>query len=180
MTRPDHASGTDRVAEAIAGQACDVVVNIQGDEPMIDPLLIDDIVRVLVEEPEWDMATAAAPIWEEHEIDSPSVVKVVTDIKGGALYFSRSAIPYVRDTKPTISEPLYWRHIGIYGYRRTFLERLVRQPPCVLEESEKLEQLRALYLGARIRVIRVQHAELGVDTPDDVLKVETAMKQAGW
>lgn len=180
MTRADHPSGTDRVAEAVAGYACDVVVNIQGDEPMIDPALIDAIARVLRETPEWDMATAASPITTEHEVTNPSVVKVVTDATGGALYFSRSAIPYVRDSKPNTSEPLYWRHIGIYGYRRTFLERLVRQPPCVLEEAEKLEQLRALYLGARIRVIRAQSSGFGVDTPDDVPKIEAAMKQAGW
>lgn len=181
MTRPDHPSGTDRIAEAVQGRAADVVVNIQGDEPLIDPALIDSVGQALAGGDAWDMATAATAIRDEADVANPSVVKVVSDAAGRALYFSRAAIPFVRekDSGFAAGEPLYWRHIGIYGYRRSFLERLVREPPCVLEQAEKLEQLRALHLGCRMKVIRTAEVGLGVDTPEDVARAEKALRAAG-
>lgn len=180
MTRADHPSGTDRIAEAVAGRTADIIINVQGDEPMMDPLLIDDLASTLKHEEEWDMATAASPIEDAAAISAPSVVKVVMDFRGQALYFSRAPIPFVRDAAGCACSGLHWRHIGIYGYRRAFLERLVKQPPCAMEEAEKLEQLRALYIGARIKVLRVKQAGLGVDVPEDVARVEAAMRAAGW
>jgi len=179
MTRADHPSGTDRIAEAIQGREADVVVNIQGDEPLIDPLLIDQVGSTLAETDKWDMATAATAITDEADITNSSVVKVVWDRDGRALYFSRATIPFIRekDTGPARDEPLYWRHIGIYGYRRSFLERLVAEPPCALEEAEKLEQLRALYLGCRMKVIPTEEIGIGVDTPEDVAKVEAVIER---
>ncbi len=179
MTRSDHPSGTDRIAEAVQGIQADVVVNIQGDEPLIEPALIDELAGVLKSGASWDMATAASPIRSTEERDSPAVVKVVWDHEGRALYFSRSLIPFERDV-PALPRkaPLHWRHIGIYGYRRAFLEQLVRHPPCVLEEAEKLEQLRALHLGARIKVLQTESFGLGVDLPEDVAKAEKLLCQA--
>jgi len=177
MTRPDHPSGTDRVAEAVAGRRAGVVINIQGDEPLIDPGLINRLAEVMVADNGWDMATAATPIGSEAELNKPSVVKVVTGERGRALYFSRSAIPFIRDTVP---EGLrHWRHVGIYAYRRAFLDRLVKAPPCALEQAEKLEQLRALYLGAAMTVVETCEIGLGVDTPEDVMLAEAALKKAG-
>lgn len=177
MTRPDHPSGTDRVAEAVAGRAADVVINIQGDEPLIDPGLINRLAEVMVADNGWDMATAATPIGSVAELNKPSVVKVVTGARGRALYFSRSVIPFIRDTVP---EGLrHWRHVGIYAYRRAFLDRLVQAPPCALELAEKLEQLRALYMGASMTVVETSEIGLGVDTPEDVILAEAALKAAG-
>jgi len=177
MTRPDHPSGTDRVAEAVAGMEAGIVINIQGDEPLIDPGLIDGLAQAMVEDSGWDMATAAAPVRCEEELNRPSVVKVVCDGSGRALYFSRSVIPFVRDTPPAGLE--HWRHVGIYAYRRAFLNRLVATAPCVLEQAEKLEQLRALHLGGRIKVVRTVEAGLGVDTPGDIALAEAALRAAG-
>ncbi len=177
MTRVDHPSGTDRVAEAVAGLEAGIVINIQGDEPLIDPGLINGLAEVMVEGPDWDMATAATAIQSAEELNKPSVVKVVFGEQGRALYFSRSVIPFVRDTAP--AGLTHWRHVGIYAYRRTFLDRLVKAPPCVLELTEKLEQLRALHLGARMKVVETQEIGLGVDTPEDVALAEAALKRAG-
>ena len=180
MTRPDHPSGTDRIAEAVSGRKADIVINIQGDEPLIDPALIDRLAGVLADDAagEWDMATAAAAIVSGDDVVNPSVVKVVRDRVGRALYFSRSPIPHVRekDSGAGGGESLYWRHIGIYAYRRVYLEKLVKTPPCALENAEKLEQLRALYLGCRMKVIETAEAAVGVDTPDDVARVEEALR----
>jgi len=180
MTKPDHPSGTDRIAEAVRDRAADVIVNIQGDEPLIDPGLIDSVGGILARDSSWDMSTAAAPIRDEADIGRPSVVKVVFDASSRALYFSRAPIPFMREKDSlTAGEPLYWRHVGIYGYQRSFLERLVQEPPCTLELVEKLEQLRALHLGARIKVIETGDAGLGVDEPGDVERAERALKAAG-
>jgi len=177
MTRVDHPSGTDRVAEAVSGREAGIVINIQGDEPLIDPGLINGLVEVMVESQEWDMATAVTPIHAQDELNKPSVVKVVLGEHGRALYFSRAVIPFVRDTRP---EGLtHWRHVGIYAYRRGFLDRLVKTPPCVLELTEKLEQLRALHLGARMKVVETQEIGLGVDTPEDVGLAEAALRKCG-
>lgn len=177
MTRPDHPSGTDRVAEAVAGRDAGVVINIQGDEPLIDPGLINRLAEVMVRNREWDMATAATPIRDAGELNKPSVVKVVFGEQGRALYFSRSVIPFVRDAAP--EGVVHWRHVGIYAYRRGFLDRLVETPPCVLEMTEKLEQLRALYLGGHMTVVETNEIGLGVDTPEDIPLAEAALRLAG-
>ena len=181
MTRADHPSGTDRIAEAIQNLPADVVVNIQGDEPLIDPMLIDRVAATLVENNAWDMATAAAPIRSAEELHNPDVVKVVRDREGRALYFSRSVIPHVRGAPaghgPVAGE--HFRHIGLYGYQRAFLERLVREPPCALENLEKLEQLRALSLGCRLAVLDGETFGIGVDSPADVPRAEALLRQAG-
>ena len=180
MTRPDHPSGTDRIAEAVQGLGADVILNVQGDEPLIDPALIDELAAVLSAEAGWDMGTAATPIHDPAELANPAVVKVVWDHEGRALYFSRSPIPHVRDGVPGAVQPgLHWRHIGLYGYRRAFLQRMVQEPPCPLELAEKLEQLRALHLGVHMKVLRTDHVGLGVDTPEDVPRAEAALRAAG-
>lgn len=181
MTRSDHPSGTDRIAEAVRGRPADAVINIQGDEPLIDPALIDELAATMTRSDSWDMATAATPITDAADIASPSVVKVVTAQDGRALYFSRSVIPFIRekDSGAAGPEALYWRHIGIYAYRRAFLEKLVATPPCPLEMAEKLEQLRALAIGCRMKVLKTRDIGIGVDTPEDVKRAEAALRQAG-
>jgi 3-deoxy-manno-octulosonate cytidylyltransferase (CMP-KDO synthetase) len=178
MTPSALPSGTDRVAAAIEGREADVVINVQGDEPLIDPGLIDRLVAAL-DEPGWDMSTAATPIDDPAMLGNPGVVKVVWNERGAALYFSRSLIPFVRDPGPPPSEPLHWRHLGIYGYRREFLQRVVATPPCALERAEKLEQLRALHIGARMAVICTREKGIGVDTPQDVTYVENVIRASG-
>ncbi|TAN39212.1 MAG: 3-deoxy-manno-octulosonate cytidylyltransferase [Verrucomicrobia bacterium] len=181
MTSPEHPSGTDRIAEAVRGLNADVVINIQGDEPLIDPALINALGQTLASDNSWDMATAATPIREERDRVASSVVKVVRARDGRALYFSRATIPFIRekDSGGDAAANLYWRHIGIYAYRRTFLERLVQEAPCALEQAEKLEQLRALWLGCRMKVLETNDVGLGVDTPDDVPRAEQALRKAG-
>lgn len=179
MTRADHPSGTDRIAEAVADAAADVVLNVQGDEPLIDPGLIDALADALSDADSWEMATAASPITDAADLQNPAVVKVVCGAHRRALYFSREPIPHVRDAvspAEALAAGLHLRHIGIYAYRREFLARLVATPPAPLELAEKLEQLRALHLGARIRVLETRHASLGVDTPDDVPRAEAALR----
>lgn len=176
MTRADHPSGTDRIAEAVEGLDVDAVINVQGDEPLIDPILIDELAGV-ISSGEWDMATAATPIEDEEQINDPSVVKALFNRHGQALYFSRSTIPHIRDAGETSTSGIYWRHIGIYAYRRDYLLKLVAEPPCALENLEKLEQLRALDMGCRMKVIKTQDFGIGVDTPEDVAKAEQLLKQ---
>ncbi len=180
MTAPELPSGTDRVAAALAGQEADAAINIQGDEPLIEPALIDQLAREIGSTESWDMVTAAEPVTDPILVEQSSVVKVVCDQAGRALYFSRSAIPFMRDPKEQGNgDSLYLRHIGIYAYRRSFLETLVQTPPVRLEEAEKLEQLRALYIGGQIKVITTQHRALGVDTPEDVPIAEAALRACG-
>lgn len=181
MTRADHPSGTDRIAEAIQNVDAPHVINIQGDEPLMDPALIDRIADTLVADSRWDMATAAAPIPSARELHNPDVVKVVRDATGRALYFSRATIPFVRGAAPDFA-PVpgrHWRHIGIYGYQRAFLERLVREPPSALENLEKLEQLRALAIGCRMAVLETDLIGIGVDSPADVPQAEALLREAG-
>ena len=178
MTRHDHPSGTDRVAEAVRHDHADVIVNIQGDEPLIDPDLIDRLVAVMLPAVGWDMATAAAPLAAE-EAARPTICKVVMDAEGRALYFSRAPIPHIRDRDFNAVDTVYWRHIGIYLYRTAFLTKLVAAPPCLLERAECLEQLRALHLGGRIKVEATRHAGVGVDTPADVPVVEKLLRNMG-
>jgi 3-deoxy-manno-octulosonate cytidylyltransferase (CMP-KDO synthetase) len=180
LTDPAHASGTDRVAEAARGRRADVVVNIQGDEPLLDPELVDALVDALADG-RWDMATAACPLAEEATARRPSVVKVVCAADGTALYFSRALIPFFRDRAPDAPFPpdIYLRHIGLYAYRGSFLKRFTATPPSRLEQIEKLEQLRALEMGSRILVRMAREAGVGVDTPEDVPAAEAALRAAG-
>lgn len=172
MTSDSHQSGTDRIAEVMKRpefQGSRIVVNVQGDEPDIDPALIDTLIEAL-EKSEIAMATAAAPFAREADVRNPNLVKVVTDCRGCALYFSRAVIPFDRDRSGTtlgIEMNAYRKHLGIYAYRREALLKLAGTPVCALERIEKLEQLRALYLGMDIFVAPVAHAPHGVDTPDD-------------
>jgi 3-deoxy-manno-octulosonate cytidylyltransferase (CMP-KDO synthetase) len=169
MTREDHASGTDRVAEAVARESADVVINLQGDEPLIEPDALDFVGGLLVRHQQAAMATLATPLKSADQYHNPNCVKVVVGELGQALYFSRSPIPYVRDNSPQFGgEPFqFFQHIGLYAYRREFLLRLSQTPPCALEQLEKLEQLRVLALGQRIQVGVVAHAAAGIDTPED-------------
>jgi len=178
MTRADHPSGTDRVAEVAARLECDAVVNIQGDEPLIDPAVIDGVARALARA---EMSTAAVRVKRPEDYDNPNAVKVVVNAAGLALYFSRRTIPYLRSAaNGSVSEQLaafpFFKHLGIYGYRRDTLLRLVRFPVSPLEAAEKLEQLRALENGIPIAVVQVDHDSVGVDAPEDVARVEALLK----
>ena len=169
MTRDDHPSGTDRVAEVAAGLDADVIVNLQGDEPLIDPAVLDALPALLADNPEADVATLAVPVTTLEAWRDPNCVKVVCDTRGRALYFSRSPIPFVRDGEPDFARHghLFLQHLGLYAYRREFLLELAKLPPEPLEACEKLEQLRVLAVGRRIQVGVIQHAGRGVDTPAD-------------
>ena len=178
LTRADHPSGSDRIAEVAARCDCDAVVNIQGDEPLIDPAVIDAVANALAQN---EMSTAATPIKHLAELDNPNVVKVVVNAAGRALYFSRRTIPYLREaaSRP-VPEQLaafpFLKHLGIYGYRRETLLRLVKFPVSPLENAEKLEQLRALENGIGIAVVKVDYDSIGVDLPEDVARVEKFLK----
>ena len=164
MTRADHISGTDRVAEAASASTAQVIVNIQGDEPMLDPAAIDAAVLGLLEQDEIPMGTLKKRIEGRVEITDPNVVKVVSDHQGNALYFSRLPIPYIRENA---TPAVYFKHIGLYVYRRDFLLAYSDLPVGPLEQAERLEQLRALENGFKIRVIETEYESLGVDTPED-------------
>ena len=164
MTREDHPSGTDRVAEVASASNADIIVNIQGDEPLIDPSAIDAAVLGLMDDDNVPMGTLKKKIERLEEITNPNVVKVATDLKGDAIYFSRAAIPYVRSDGNT---PVCFKHIGLYVYRRDFLLSYSDLPVGPLEQSERLEQLRALENGFKIRVVETEYESLGVDTPED-------------
>ncbi|MDO9543078.1 MAG: 3-deoxy-manno-octulosonate cytidylyltransferase [Kiritimatiellia bacterium] len=176
MTSADHHSGTDRVAEAAAKYAAEIIVNIQGDEPTIDPVLINKLVKIMIAERKWDMATAASRISPPSEAGNPSLCKVVFNAEGQALYFSRLPIPFIREKNSGPAKNLFWRHIGIYLYRKKFLARFVAEPPCSLELAESLEQLRALHIGARIKVVQTSDCGIGIDTPADIAAAEAALK----
>ncbi len=184
MTPSSLPSGTDRIAcaarEFCAAQADspsgdfgddDILVNIQGDEPLIDPQLIDALAMRLKLDRSVDMATAVTPLRSSGDFAAKSVVKVVTGRDGCALYFSRAPIPCPRDGDADLSSGLYVRHLGIYAYRGAFLKRYVAEPPCELEQTEKLEQLRALWMGAKIAIVRTEDEGIGVDTPEDLERV---------
>jgi len=181
MTRADHASGTDRLAEVAAGLAADVVVNVQGDLPLLDPAMIELLAARMADEASLPMATLATPIHDEADFRSPHVVKVVAGRDGRALYFSRSPVPHDRDGTRRLVEPLGWRHIGMYAYRRDVLLRLASLAPTALEERERLEQLRALEHGIAIGVVAWHGAEplIEVDTPEDLERARRAWEAAG-
>jgi 3-deoxy-manno-octulosonate cytidylyltransferase (CMP-KDO synthetase) len=171
MTSPDHPTGTDRIAEALrAVPRVTHIVNIQGDEPLIDPALIDELAATMANDPSLDMATAANPLEPaDPAVRDPNVVKVVTALDGRALYFSRSPLPFFRNAVAGL--PVL-RHKGIYAYSRSFLERFVTWPPSPLERAESLEQLRALENGASIKVLITNDTSPGVDTPEQALEIE--------
>ena len=199
LTAAHHPSGTDRVAEVAASLSSELVVNIQGDEPLIEPAMIDEAVAPFFVEAELVMGTVCRRLEAEDECHSPHVVKVVRDCRGFALYFSRAPIPYHRAPSAECSvqgaegagsarlqssvlgpEPLYYKHIGLYVYRRDFLLELARLAPTPLEEAEQLEQLRALEYGYPIRVVETKYDSIGVDTPEDLARIERMVAATGW
>ena len=173
LTSPKHPTGTDRLAEVARKlRSSSIIVNVQGDEPDIAPPTIDRLVRALQDDPQLGMVTAANPVTDPADVHNPNVVKVVTDLAGRALYFSRSVIPHDRDGRGGVK---YLRHQGIYGYRRKVLLDFVKWTPTPLEKAEKLEQLRALEHGVSIGVIVVKKGSVGVDVPADVAKAVRAL-----
>jgi len=172
MTSMDCASGTDRIAQAIEGREADIVVNIQGDEPLIDSLIVDRCVHALVETPEASVSTACTPIVTEKDYHNMNMVKVTVDAAGMALYFSRSPIPNrERSGAPSDGEPWALKHLGLYVFRRAALEAFVKLPRSSYEQAESLEQLRLLQAGYRMVVVTVEHDSLAVDTPQDIAAV---------
>ena len=175
MTSEAHQSGTDRIAEAIHDIDADLIINLQGDEPILPPDVIDRLITKMTECPELEMATVAVPgQFGSEEYNDPNTVKVVKDVTGKALYFSRSPIPHMRNSPKNTTCFFHW---GIYAYRRDFLEEYIRWPQSELEKIESLEQLRALENGASIQVITTNQKALGVDVPEDIAKVEKFLKQ---
>ena len=171
MTRSDHLSGTDRVAEAASAEEARLVVNIQADEPLIDPAAIDAAILPLTHDPDIVMGTLKKKIEDPREIGDPNVVKVVTDRDGDAIYFSRLPVPFYRDGGRETPVPDYYKHIGLYVYQRDFLLGYSELPVGPLERAERLEQLRALENGFRIRVVETEYESLGVDTEEDLERV---------
>ncbi len=176
MTSADHPSGTDRVAEVTRGLDADLIVNLQGDEPLVDPASIDAAVEPLAADASIPMGTLCAPIEQTADLANPHVVKVVVDRAGFALYFSRLPIPFVRNGRADVRR---YRHIGLYVYRREFLLKLASLSPTPLEQAEKLEQLRALEHGHRIRVAVVSKASPGIDTPADLAALASRDLETG-
>lgn len=177
MTPSELPSGTDRIACAARNYLGhdfaddDILVNIQGDEPLIDPKLIEELAAKLKNSDKFDMATAVTPIKSTSDYQAKTVVKVVLDRDDAAMYFSRAPIPCDRDHEVDLGSGLYVRHLGIYAYRGGFLKRYITEPPCALEQTEKLEQLRALWMGAKIAVVKTTDEGVGVDTPEDAERV---------
>ncbi len=180
MTRADHVSGTDRIAEVAAHLSAEVVLNVQGDEPQIEPAALD-LLAGLLADPSSDMATLAVPIANRDAYLDQNVVKVVCDLQGRALYFSRRPIPMVRDGEPDFSArpAQFLQHLGVYAYRQSFLLKIAGTPPHPLEQAEKLEQLRVLGTGGTIRVGLVEHAHRGIDTPADYAEFVRMYRQEG-
>jgi 3-deoxy-manno-octulosonate cytidylyltransferase (CMP-KDO synthetase) len=178
MTRPDHRTGTERIAEVAANVDGDVFVNVQGDEPLIDPSSIDTAVAALLEEPAAQIATVATPIRHAGDIMDPNVVKTVLDFEDNALYFSRAPIPWVRDSQQKVHVK-YWKHLGLYVFQRDALLEYPTLPQGELEKIEQLEQLRWMENGWKIRVAEVAHDAVSVDVPEDVARVEKLLKEEG-
>jgi 3-deoxy-manno-octulosonate cytidylyltransferase (CMP-KDO synthetase) len=183
MTSTSHETGTDRLAEVAARLDSDIIVNVQGDEPIIDPAMIDEAIRPLADDLAIVMSTLKSRIRSLHDFLSPNVVKVVTDWEGFALYFSRSPVPNFRDKWNDLKDEkfesgklLCYKHVGLYVYRRDFLLQYAQMSPTYLELAEKLEQLRVLENGYRIKVVETEHESIGVDTPADLEKVVEKLK----
>ena len=174
MTAKDHPTGTDRLAEvAAAHPEAELIINVQGDEPMIEPAINDELAAAIDDDPDLQMATVKSPMESQADINNPNNVKVVTDKNGYALYFSRSPLPYFREnTGMTV-----YKHIGIYAYKRDFLLEYAKMMPTQLEQTESLEQLRALENGYKIKVIETDYHFVGVDTPEDLAAVNAAYQK---
>lgn len=170
MTRSTHRTGLERVAEVAADLRCDIVVNVQGDEPLLEPRMVTEVVSAIEADETVRMSTLRKQISDPVDASNPNVVKVVVDLGGDALYFSRAAVPFVHDATVPI-----FRHIGLYAYRRAFACELAALPSTPLERSESLEQLRALEHGFSIRVVETQYDSIGVDTPEDLERVRLRM-----
>lgn len=180
MTSPDHPSGTDRLAEATRAIDADIVVNVQGDQPFLDPVMIDEAVQPLLDDPALPMATLMHPVHRPEDLQNPSVVKVVVDLAGNALYFSRSLIPYPRQNVPH----RVFEHVGLYVYRRDFLLTLAGLAPTPLEQVESLEQLRVLEHGYELRVVETRARDheftgFSVDTAEDLERAEQMLRERG-
>lgn len=184
MTAKGHETGTDRLAEVAARNSSDLIVNVQGDEPLIEPAMIDEAIEPLTRDTSLVMSTLKSRIRELHDFLSPNVVKVVTDWEGFALYFSRSPLPNFRDKWNDLKDEAFasgrllcYKHVGLYVYRREFLLQYSQMAPTYLELAEKLEQLRALENGYKIKVVETSHESIGVDTPPDLEKVLERLKE---
>jgi len=174
LTPSELPSGTDRVAYVARDETADVVINLQGDEPFVQPLLLDRLARVFEERDDVELATPVARINEIAQLTDPNLVRVVRDREGWALYFSRAVIPYLRDVADIAQWPQhfpFYKHVGIYAYRKAFLLEFTRWAPGLLEQAERLEQLRVLEHGKRIFTVETDYESLSVDTPDDLRKV---------
>ena len=171
MTSKNHVSGTDRIAEASADSECEYIINVQGDEPLIDPKVIDSIARTLIEDAGCVVATPIALIRDEAELNNPNVVKVIRDKNDYAIYFSRYPIPFIRDNKNKKGQNFY-KHIGLYGFNKNFLLQLVKYPTSSLETAESLEQLRILENGFKIKTVLTEYEAKGVDTLNDLKELE--------
>lgn len=176
MTRRDHRSGTDRVAEVAAHVAAEVYVDVQGDEPLIDPATVDAVVAAILDDDSVRIATPCTAILQPNDIMDPNVVKVVRDFDGNALYFSRAPVPWVRDTGATIVAR-HWKHIGLYAFRRDALLEYPTLPPGELERVEQLEQLRWLENGFAIRLAETDYDAVSVDVPADIERVQKLLRE---
>jgi 3-deoxy-manno-octulosonate cytidylyltransferase (CMP-KDO synthetase) len=176
MTSPAHQNGTDRIAEVVQALGCTLVVNVQGDEPLIEPAMIDEAVAPFADDPSLMMSTLRRRIEDDADRANPNVTKVVVDRAGYALYFSRAPVPFTRQgSQPATA----WRHVGLYVYRRECLLRLSALPPTDMERAEALEQLRALEYGVRIRAVETGFDSIGVDTPEDLERVRAMVAKQG-
>ncbi len=185
MTSPSHETGTDRLAEVAERIDSEIIVNVQGDEPLIEPAMIDEAIRPLLDDDSIMMGTLKCRIRNLHDFLSPNVVKVVTGLDGFALYFSRSPLPFFRDKWDCLKDEAFasgrllcFKHVGLYVYRRDFLIKYARMAQTHLERSEKLEQLRALENGCRIRVVETEYESVGVDSPADLEKVLEKLRKS--
>lgn len=177
LTRSDHRTGTDRVAEVAAHVSAEIYLNVQGDEPLLDPGTIDILVSAMLEDDSVQIATPCSAIRQQNDIMDPHITKVVRDFDGNALYFSHAPIPWVRDRDDDIVVK-YWKHIGLYAFRRDALLEFPTLPPGELERVEQLEQLRWLENGFRIQVVETQYDAVSVDVPDDIKRVEQLLRSA--
>ena len=177
MTPADCPTGSDRVQAAVRGMECDVVLNLQGDEPTLDPLALEALLALMSRDPSLPMGTLVAPIRSREEFDNPNVVKVALGEEGRCLYFSRSPVPFCREL--AFGRAPLWRHVGIYAFRKEFLKAFTSWPRGALERTESLEQLRALERGAVIRAARVQWPGCAVDSPEDIRAAEAFLRAAG-
>jgi 3-deoxy-manno-octulosonate cytidylyltransferase (CMP-KDO synthetase) len=172
MTSNDHTCGTSRVAEVAEGLLVEIIINIQGDEPLIEPVMIDQVVQGMQADPAVYMATLKKRITNKDDVHNPHVVKVVTDKNDFALYFSRAGIPYKAENRVNVPEHHWYKHVGLYGYQREFLLRIDKMPYSSLENIESLEQLHILENGYKIKVLETVYDTIGVDTPEDLVKVK--------